>query len=1215
MQKEDIESQASDLVSINNSPLTTAESVSPISTPSPKSLHPEEFRDQPIDPELYPSTSIFEQDPDRVNQIFQSANTSSISTVSSLSSSSNPLDSATTSNSAPKSKSKTILPTVTSTTSASTKMNTRTPARIHELPIPGSKFAPKKFTGKHSRAKRFTDHYDRLIEGISGMTDRQKCESMMQYCSTKVSDFLEQLISYKNSNYSQLIRDIHDYYDVQLTESRWREKDLVKLVKEYKTTKVKTLSQWKAYNRRFLRIANWLLNKNRIDKDHYRTYFWDGIHRNLQEIFETRLLNKDPGVDLTKPFKIEEVQKVANQYFMRDKFGALVEDSEESDSDSESFESTDEEDTSSSDDSDDDYKKKRKNAKHHSKTKRKLDYYRKKLQASREEKDSSKPKGDSASSSKKDAKSAEMDELIDKLKKMSVNSPEYGYTYYKAMKLDKTIADCLKKPVTESIPMNQQSYQQSRGFKPGQRVFSVSPATGSNTIAQQESRVTYKGPLFNPAGDDRCFGCGGRGHTIRGCQKITQLIQSGITIRSPSTGQIVMSDGSYIRRQQGETLVEAAERLAETKADISQVRVAMIRPTTFYHDSDTEYDSDTESEYEFEQNPDYRSDSQLYSDDSSEEEEEYSDEGSEEDEFDDEDYHGSYHYKSRKRHPRRVYEIGPEKSARTTRSARQRISERFSEKPRGETDRKKKGLDKIVPESKEPQAIVSIPQPVISASQGTSSKPIQDTRLSVQAPSPRTVIENKAIQGTIPKPRQINKNVEITPVQSYPPTAKPYVEVPKIITKPKKVPASESIKEVRMKSPIEELIPVSSRTPRKIRSDDEDSDRPVAKRIKKSSRGKYMEYKENLPMAKEQNTEPGTLKRVGRKSELSSKINDNQIIDKLLDVTVPLKVSEILAVSPRVAISVSEMMKPKNRSSLKTQEVFKTNQIHKNEDMASVNLASKRSLINVTFTSNNDEPIQAIVDTGSEINVINKEYCGTIIGQPMRATRVGMQDASGGHSKLKGLIEEVPLNCGKVRTKANLFVGENLPYKLLLGRAWQRENFVSIDERSSGTYLVFKDKNNPDDPRLGYELQVSRADVEFPEVTHKSMTSLVLSVNKQDQSTETQKGKCGDQTDEIPRSDTTHGCERKHTVTPCGVNNGILSGTKGSALINTEEEAMNIPKIQIWEEGAKSPVEPSSKPHAFEAHQIPRVREISKMAKFLGNLFVQVALFIILLIY
>lgn len=64
----------------------------------------------------------------------------------------------------------------------------------------------------------------------------------------------------------------------------------------------------------------------------------------------------------------------------------------------------------------------------------------------------------------------------------------------------------------------------------------------------------------------------------------------------------------------------------------------------------------------------------------------------------------------------------------------------------------------------------------------------------------------------------------------------------------------------------------------------------------------------------------------------------------------------------------------------------------------------------------------------------------------------------------------MPLNCGKVSTKANLYVRSHIPFELLLGQPWQRGNYVSIDKRKNRTYLLFKDLENLE-PR--YEILVA----------------------------------------------------------------------------------------------------------------------------------------------
>ena len=104
-------------------------------------------------------------------------------------------------------------------------------------------------------------------------------------------------------------------------------------------------------------------------------------------------------------------------------------------------------------------------------------------------------------------------------------------------------------------------------------------------------------------------------------------------------------------------------------------------------------------------------------------------------------------------------------------------------------------------------------------------------------------------------------------------------------------------------------------------------------------------------------------------------------------------------------------------------------------------------------------PITAIIDTGSQLNIAHKNVWLHALSRPMDITKkIVMGDANGGEGTLSGFIADVPLKCGNVVTYANLYVGSQAPFDLLLGRPWQRGNYISIDERVDGTYLQFKNK-------------------------------------------------------------------------------------------------------------------------------------------------------------
>jgi hypothetical protein len=115
--------------------------------------------------------------------------------------------------------------------------------------------------------------------------------------------------------------------------------------------------------------------------------------------------------------------------------------------------------------------------------------------------------------------------------------------------------------------------------------------------------------------------------------------------------------------------------------------------------------------------------------------------------------------------------------------------------------------------------------------------------------------------------------------------------------------------------------------------------------------------------------------------------------------------------------------------------------------------------------------ITVIIDTSSQLNIVREDIAHSIIRKPIDLSHhITVNDVNGGKRILKGLVSRVLFVCESVNTTANLYVGQNSPFELLLGSPWQQGNIVSVDEREKGTYLVFKDPLSLDSC---YEILVS----------------------------------------------------------------------------------------------------------------------------------------------
>jgi hypothetical protein len=83
------------------------------------------------------------------------------------------------------------------------------------LPIRGHKDAPKTFKGKHTEVQRFIDHYDRLLSICRVTEESEKCEFILEYCSTDVQNVIHTMESYSRRSWKKLRKEILKFYDAE----------------------------------------------------------------------------------------------------------------------------------------------------------------------------------------------------------------------------------------------------------------------------------------------------------------------------------------------------------------------------------------------------------------------------------------------------------------------------------------------------------------------------------------------------------------------------------------------------------------------------------------------------------------------------------------------------------------------------------------------------------------------------------------------------------------------------------------------------------------------------------------------------------------------------------------------------------------------------------------------------------------------------------------
>jgi ATP-dependent Clp protease adapter protein ClpS len=253
-------------------------------------------------------------------------------------------------------------------------------------------------------------------------------------------------------------------------------------------------------------------------------------------------------------------------------------------------------------------------------------------------------------------------------------------------------------------------------------------------------------------------------------------------------------------------------------------------------------------------------------------------------------------------------------------------------------------------------------------------------------------------------------------------------------------------------------IPIDARQPRKVLSD-VSWNKDQEKRVKAVH-----------------NTSNSAVSKPKRINELTALINEDTLMNKILDMEVPVTVGNILGISKGLRQNLNGRMKDQNApNTVEPDEArvhyLSSDPINPEEFEENLSIQPVKSyartvrnkqlgyvpLLEFTVRWNN-KPIRAIIDTGSEMNIISKEVVEEIQPTEPRTLdfKVSMVDANNGRTRMESHYSDICLTIGQKETYADLYVMPKAKFGLILGRPWQSENLVTIDERKNGTWLVLK---------------------------------------------------------------------------------------------------------------------------------------------------------------
>jgi hypothetical protein len=398
-----------------------------------------------------------------------------------------------------------------------------------DMPKRGTKSAPETFEGDYKELKTFLQEYDLMADKYNVPQD-ERCENVCRYMDRKQRELVEATPWFTKKDWAQLKLTLEFLYDVEKGERLYSEGDLASLVRRtHRSKSISSLHAWRKHARKFLRVAGFLENHQKITEAEQNKYFWRSLPKQTRVGIESAILHLDPTIDVSKPFSWTMMHKAAELLFNPNRFydDGLF---ESSDSDSEDEEPISQSKNSDSD-SDSEVERPRKKRKR-TKAKPQLPK-RKKERRGRESElepmDVDPPNDQSTYDS--------VEDLIRRMGKLDISDPDYTLLYYKAVRADPSVASFITKP--------------------GPRVAKNQPAAG----AGRPSQTTSAGP--GTRASMTCFACGQTGHGANNCPEAEKLVESGV-VKKDDKGFLVWLNGDRIRRNPNENILEAINRqLAE----------------------------------------------------------------------------------------------------------------------------------------------------------------------------------------------------------------------------------------------------------------------------------------------------------------------------------------------------------------------------------------------------------------------------------------------------------------------------------------------------------------------------------------------------------------------------------------------------------------------------------------------------------------------------
>ena len=115
-----------------------------------------------------------------------------------------------------------------------------------DMPVEGSKLAPKTFKGDPAEVDAFLRKFERVAIQHS-LTDLEKCEMITDYCTRRVRETIEGFKAHAEKNWEALREKIRTTWNADLDTRRYRVRDLEQYIQSRRHKRIRDIQGWQRY--------------------------------------------------------------------------------------------------------------------------------------------------------------------------------------------------------------------------------------------------------------------------------------------------------------------------------------------------------------------------------------------------------------------------------------------------------------------------------------------------------------------------------------------------------------------------------------------------------------------------------------------------------------------------------------------------------------------------------------------------------------------------------------------------------------------------------------------------------------------------------------------------------------------------------------------------------------------------------------------------------